>query len=38
MISRDMIDGKEALDVLVSYSVAEEGTNTLYVRLVEKML
>jgi hypothetical protein len=33
-----IIDSKDALDVLVSYSIAEEGTNTLYIRLVETML
>jgi hypothetical protein len=33
-----VIDAKDALDVLVSYSIAEEGTNTLYIRLVESML
>ena len=31
-------DGREALDILVSYSVAEEGTNTLYLRLIDLML
>ena len=36
----DMINGgrltpKQALDVLCSYAIAEEGTNTLYVGLVE---
>ena len=33
-----IIDSRDALDVLVSYSIAEEGTNTLYIRLVETML
>jgi hypothetical protein len=32
------LDAKDSLDVLVSYSIAEEGTNTLYIRLVESML
>jgi hypothetical protein len=34
----DVINAKESLDVLVSYAIAEEGTNTLYIRLVESML
>ena len=29
---------KEALSILVSYAVAQEGTNTLYVKLVGVML
>jgi hypothetical protein len=29
---------RDSLDALVSYAVAEEGTNTLYIRLVESML
>ena len=38
----DMINGKrmnpkQALDVLCSYSIAEEGTNTLYVSLIEQI-
>ncbi len=33
-----VLDAKDCLDVLVSYSIAEEGTNTLYLRLVENML
>ncbi len=33
-----MIDAKEALDILVSYSIAQEGTNTLYLRLVDTLL
>ncbi|TNV84738.1 hypothetical protein FGO68_gene16543 [Halteria grandinella] len=33
-----LIDPKDSLDVLVSYAIAEEGTNTLYIRLVESML
>lgn len=32
------MDPKDSLDVLVSYAIAEEGTNTLYIRLVESML
>lgn len=33
-----VIDPKDSLDALVSYSIAEEGTNTLYIRLVESLL
>ena len=33
-----MFDAKEALDILVSYSIAEEGTNTLYLRLIETLV
>ncbi|TNV74156.1 hypothetical protein FGO68_gene5579 [Halteria grandinella] len=33
-----LVDPKDSLDVLVSYAIAEEGTNTLYIRLVESML
>jgi len=29
---------RDSLDALVSYAIAEEGTNTLYIRLVESML
>ena len=32
------MDARDSLDVLVSFSIAEEGTNTLYLRLVESML
>jgi len=32
------LGARDSLDVLVSYSIAEEGTNTLYIRLVESML
>jgi len=34
----DVISARDSLDVLVSYAIAEEGTNTLYIRLVESML
>jgi hypothetical protein len=33
-----VMDPKDSLDALVSFAVAEEGTNTLYIRLVESML
>ena len=35
---KGIISPKEALNVLVSYSVAQEGTNTLYIKLVSIML
>lgn len=38
MMNDKLFDSKEALDILVSYSIAEEGTNTLYLRLIETML
>ena len=31
-------DAQESLDVLVSYSIAEEGTNNLYIAMIENML
>lgn len=33
-----VIEPKDSLDILVSYAIAEEGTNTMYIRLVESML
>lgn len=38
MINGKKLEPKESLDVLVSYAIAEEGTNTLYVGLVETLL
>lgn len=38
MLNAGMFDAKEALDILVSYSIAEEGTNTLYLRLIEHLI
>ena len=38
MANMGRLDAKEALDALVSYGIAEEGTNTLYIKLVETML
>eukprot|EP00354_Favella_ehrenbergii_P010357 CAMPEP_0170453260 /NCGR_PEP_ID=MMETSP0123-20130129/1894_1 /TAXON_ID=182087 /ORGANISM="Favella ehrenbergii, Strain Fehren 1" /LENGTH=78 /DNA_ID=CAMNT_0010715559 /DNA_START=587 /DNA_END=823 /DNA_ORIENTATION=+ len=37
MINAGNLLPKQALDVLCSYAIAEEGTNTLYVGLVEKL-
>ena len=33
-----LFDAQEALDVLVSYSIAEEGSNNLYISMIECML
>ena len=38
MLNTQLFDAKEALDILVSYAIAEEGTNTLYLRLITTML
>ena len=37
MINGKRLNPKQALDVLCSYSIAEEGTNTLYVSLIEQL-
>ena len=34
MCNRELFDDKEALDMLVSYSIAEEGSNNLYLGLI----
>ena len=38
MLSQGLFDSKEALDILVSYAIAEEGTNTLYLRLIQNLI
>lgn len=38
MLSKGLVDSAEALDIMVSYSIAEEGTNTLYLRLVDTLI
>jgi hypothetical protein len=38
MLGNGVFNSKECLDILVSYAVAEEGTNTLYLRLIEIMV
>lgn len=38
MSNSGLIDSKDALDILVSYSIAEEGTNMLYIRMIEALL
>lgn len=35
LINAGRLDAQQALDVLVSYSIAEEGTNTLYLGLID---
>lgn len=37
-MSQGLFTSKDSLDILVSYAVAEEGTNTLYLRLIDKMV
>lgn len=39
MLSQEgVVTPADSLDVLVSFAIAEEGTNTLFLRLVESML
>ena len=38
MLAQGMFDAKEALDIMVSYSIAEEGSNNMYLKLIEVML
>ena len=38
MLSQDQFNASEALDIMVSYSIAEEGSNTMYLKLIEIML
>ena len=38
MLAQGQFDAKEALDIMVSYSIAEEGTNNMYLKLIEVML
>ena len=38
MCNRDLFNNREALDILVSYSIAEEGSNNLYLGLIKTML
>ena len=35
---KGQFSAQEALDMLVSYSIAEEGSNNLYIGLIEQML
>ena len=34
----DLFDAHEALDIMVSYSIAEEGSNNMYIKLIQIML
>ena len=34
----DQYNAQEALDIMVSYSIAEEGSNNLYIKLIQTML
>ena len=38
MLGQEMFDAREALDIMVSYSIAEEGSNNMYVKLIQVML
>lgn len=38
MLNTQLFDPKESLDILVSFSIAEEGTNTLYLRLIDSLI
>ena len=38
MNAQGLFEPKDALDMLVSYAIAEEGSNTLYINLVELLL
>lgn len=38
MLGQNMFDGQEALDIMVSYSISEEGTNNMYIKLIQVML
>lgn len=33
-----MFDAQESLDILVSYSISEEGSNNLYINMIDNML
>ena len=35
LLNAGKLDSQQALDVLVSYAIAEEGTNTLYLGLID---
>ena len=38
MLYQDLFSAQEALDILVSYSIAEIGSNNLYLKLIQTML
>ena len=38
MLVSNKFDASEALDMLVSYSISEEGTNNMFIQLIQVML
>lgn len=38
MLQTRQFDAAEALDIMVSYSISEEGTNNMYIQLIQTML
>lgn len=38
MLAQDLFSAQEALDIMVSYSIAEEGSNNMYIGLINTML
>jgi len=34
MMTQNLFDSAEALDIMVSYSISEEGTNNMYIKLI----
>lgn len=34
MLAQDLFSAQEALDIIVSYSIAEEGSNNMYIKLI----
>ena len=38
MLAQDLFDANEALDILVSYSISEEGSNNMFIKLMQVML
>lgn len=38
MLAQDLFDSEEALDIMVSYSIAEEGTNNMFIKVIQTML
>lgn len=38
MMQRDLFTASEALDILISYSISEEGSNNMFIQLIQVML
>ena len=38
MMAQDLLTAQEALDTIVSFSIAEEGSNNMYIQLIQVML